>query len=241
MLASMKATILALASFVAVPGPTATTQPSPLPSATEAPLKEIGRVRVTTPLCKTLATHAGAAADVAFQDDRQITLTLGSLRTIDFDKNIIVKYRGANELRREYAALRAGAVQGDGEMQKFREALKAVTNDDQKAALAKFADALAGALNRQRKLAEDMGRYLAWLDSQEPLTDQQRSDTEKNIMMNLSNTNTPHNPFGDFNMMPETLSHASKRAADELEIRATLIYRDEDTAADRIDPAFKGC
>jgi hypothetical protein len=230
---------LALATALALLAPTVPASPTPEP--TEAPLKEIGRVHVTTPLCKTLATHAGAAADITFQDDRQITLTLGSLRTIDFDKNVIVKSRGTNELRREYAALRAGAVQGDAEMRKFREALKEVTNDDQKAALAKFADALDGALIRQKKLAGDMGRYLAWLDSQEVLTDQQRSDAEKNVMMNLGNPNAPHNPFGDLNMVPETLSHASKRAADELETRATLIYRDEDTAAERIDPAFKGC
>jgi len=213
----------------------------PTPEPTEAPLREIGRVRATTPLCKTLATRASAAADIAFQDDRTITVTLSTLRTIDFDKNIIVKSRGTNEFRREYAALRAGAVQGDGEMKKFREALKAVTSDEQRAELSKFADALAGVISRQKKLAEAMGRYLAWLDAQESLTDQQRSDTEKNIMLNLGNANVAHNPFGDYNNMPETLSHASKRAADELEIRATSISRDEDTAADRIDPAFKGC
>ena len=215
--------------------------PSPAPSPTEAPLREIGRVHVTTPLCKTLATHAVVAANLALEDDRKITFTLGTLRGVDLDKNIIAKNRGTDQIRRRYAALRAGAVQAEGEMKKFREAVKEVTNAEQRAALETFANALDGALNRQKKLAEALGRYIAWLDAQEPLSDQQRSDIEKNILMNLGNANIAHNPFGDYNNMPETLSHASKRAADELEIRATLISRDEDAAADRIDMAFKGC
>jgi hypothetical protein len=215
--------------------------PSPAPSPTEAPLREIGRVHVTTPLCKTLATHAVVAANLALEDDRKITFTLGTLRGVDLDKNIIVKNRGTDQVRRQYAALRAGAVQGEAEMKKFREALKEMTNDEQRAALGKFADALDGAISRQKKLAEDLGRYIAWLDAQVPLSDQERSDAEKNALMNQSNLNVAHNPFGDIHNVPETLSHSAKRAAEELETRATLIYRDEDTAADRIDTAFKGC
>jgi hypothetical protein len=219
----------------------ATSSPSPAPNPTEAPLREIGRVRATTPLCKTLATHAVVAANLALEDDRKITFTLGTLRGVDLDKSIITKTRGTDQIRRQYAALRAGAVQGEGEMKKFREAIKEVTNDERRAALEKFADALDGALNRQKKLAEDLGRYIAWLDAQEPLSDQERSDAEKNALMNQSNLNVPHNPFGDIHNVPETLSHSAKRAAEELDTRATLIYRDEDTAADRIDTAFKGC
>jgi hypothetical protein len=232
-------TIVVLAAIALLA--TAQPAPSPTPVPTEPPLREIGRVHVTTPLCKTLATRAVVAANLALEDDRKITFTLGTLRGVDLDKNIVAKNRGTDQIRREYVALRAGAVQGEAEMKKFREALKEVTNDEQRAALEKFADALDGALYRQKKLAEDLGRYIAWLDSQEPLTDQERADAEKNALMNQSNLNVVHNPFGDIHNVPESLSHASKRAADELDTRATLIYRDEDTAADRIDMAFKGC
>ncbi|HXN77486.1 MAG TPA: hypothetical protein VN965_01785 [Candidatus Dormibacteraeota bacterium] len=231
------------APIVAILAVLATTpSPSPSPTASEAPLREIGRVHVTTPLCKTLATHAVVAADLALEDDRKIVFTVGTLRSVDFDKSIITKTRGTRELVRQFVALRAGAVQGEAEMKKFREALKEVTNDEQRAALEKFANALDGALYRQKKLAEDLGRYIAWLDAQgEPMTDQQRADIEKNIYMNQSNPNVRHNPFGDYNMVPETITHSAKRAADELVIRATLIDQDEDTAAERIDPAFKAC
>jgi hypothetical protein len=243
-------TIVVLAAIALL----ATAQPpSPTPVPTEPPLREIGRVHVTTPLCKTLATHAVVAANLALEDDRKITFTLGTLRGVDLDKNIIAKNRGTDQIRREYAALRAGAVQGEAEMKKFREALKEVTNDEQRAALEKFADALDGALYRQKKLAEDLGRYLAWLDAQEPLTDQERADIERSLLAGLnpaspspfgrtpSQPQTIQNPFGNFALIPETLSHSAKRAADELDTRATLIYRDEDAAADRIDTAFKGC
>ena len=236
----MPAPTIAALAVVALLAATAPS-PSPAPSPTEAPLREIGRVHVTTPLCKTLATHAVVAANLALEDDRKITFTLGTLRGVDLDKNIIAKNRGTDQVRRQYAALRAGAVQGEAEMKKFREALKEMTNDEQRAALGKFADALDGAISRQKKLAEDLGRYIAWLDAQEPLSDQERSDAEKNALMNQSNLTVPHNPFGDIHNVPETLSHSAKRAAEELETRATLIYRDEDTAADRIDTAFKGC
>jgi len=227
--------------------------PSPAPSPTEAPLREIGRVHVTTPLCKTLATRASNAANIALEDNSKITFTLLTLRHVDLDKNIIYKNRGTEQLRREYAALRAGAVQGDAEMKKFRDALKDVTDDAQRAALEKFADALDGALLRQKKLADDLSRYIVWLDAQEPLTDQERADIERSLLAGLnpaspspfgrtpSQPQTIQNPFGNFALIPETLSHSAKRAADELDTRATLIYRDEDTAADRIDMAFKGC
>ena len=151
----MPAPTIAALAVVALLAATAPS-PSPAPSPTEAPLREIGRVHVTTPLCKTLATHAVVAANLALEDDRKITFTLGTLRGVDLDKNIIAKNRGTDQVRRQYAALRAGAVQGEAEMKKFREALKEMTNDEQRAALGKFADALDGALHRQKKLAKSI-------------------------------------------------------------------------------------
>jgi hypothetical protein len=224
---------LLLLGFAAASGPSA--------SPSESPLREIGHVRATSALCKTLATHAVGAVDQELQGDRRIALTVRSMRRIDLDSSIISKNRGADELRRDFVALRAGTVQGLSEMKQFRDAVANVGDDNQKAALEKFADALAGALYRQKKLAEDLGRYIAWLDSQQPLSDSERADIEKNIYMNSSNRNVMHNPYGDYNMVPETLSHSARRAADEVELRAAPIVGDEDTAAVRIDPAFQGC
>ena len=224
--------------------------PSPAPSPTEVPLREIGRVHVTTPLCKTLATHAVVAANRALDGDRTMTVTLGTLRSVDLDKNVIVKHRGTEELRREYVALHASATQGEAEMKKFREALKDVTNDEQRAALEKFADALAGALYRQKKLAHDMARYIAWLDAQQPIDDVARAAQERDILFRANNLSRPDapsertalsNPFGDANDIPDTLNKSAKKAADELEVRETAVSHDEDAAADRIDLAFKSC
>ena len=59
--------------------------------------------------------------------------------------------------------------------------------------------------------------------------------------MNQSNQNVVHNPWGDATSIPETLDKSARRAADELVIRTAPIAKDEDDAAVRIDPAFKGC
>jgi hypothetical protein len=252
---------VALVTALAILAPT--TAPRPTAAPTESPLKEIGRVRATTPLCRRLATHAVVAANMALEADRTVVVTTRSLRTVNFDKDVIVKHRGTEELRREYASLHATAAQGETEMKKFEEALKEVTDADQRAALKKFAEALAGALNRQKKLAQDMGRYIAWLDLQEPLDETARASQERDAVYRANGSGFPSgqpekhgnssgqqdstqkyardNPFGDVNDIPQTLVQASKKAADELEVRATLIAKDEDAAADRIDPAFKGC
>jgi hypothetical protein len=229
------AALLAVSALLAAPSV------SPSSAPTEKPLLEIGRVRVTTPLCKTLATHAGIAANRALDGDRTVVVTARSLRSVDLDKNVILKHRGSEELRREYAALHASATQGESEMKKFREALKAETNDEQRAALEKFADALDGALHRQKKLAQDMARYIAWLDTQEPIDDVARAAQERDILFRANNFGRPKNPFGDANDIPDTLNKSAQRAADELELRELAVSKDEDTAADRIDTAFKGC
>jgi hypothetical protein len=226
--------------------------PGPQASPTEAPLREIGRVRATTPLCKTLAAHASAAVDQEQQGDRRVLLTVISFRTDEFDKSVITKNSSTTDLRHQFVALRAGAVAGLAEVKAFRDSLKEVTDPTQKADLEKFADALAGALNRQKKLAEELGRYIAWLDSQEWMSDQDRDDAQHWHMQNLTNptgkdpvTGQPvrifHNPFGDYNNQPETFNHAARRAGDEFELRAAPISGDEDDAAKRIEPAFKGC
>jgi hypothetical protein len=225
--------------------------PGPQASPTEAPLREIGRVRATTPQCKTLAAHASAAVDQEQQGDRRVVLTLISFRTDEFDKSVIAKSHSTTDLRHEYVAMRAGAVAGLAEMKAFRESIKEVTDETQRADLEKFADALAGALERQKKLAEELGRYIAWLDSQEWMSDQQRDDAQHWHMQNLTNSvgkdsngqlvQIFHNPFGDYNNQPETFNHAARRAGDEFELRAAPISGDEDAAAKRIEPAFKGC
>jgi hypothetical protein len=247
--------VVLLVSFV--PALAAVTQPSPAPSVTAEPaLKEIGRIHATTPLCRTLATRATLAANIAIDEDRKIAFTVGTLRTIKLDQNVIFKTRSTDQLRRQFVAWRAAAVEGEAEMRRFREDAKQVTDPEQKKALVLFADALAGVLFRQKKLADDLGRYIAWLDAQESLTDQpdastgstpsavsanSRSGIEKSIAMNQSNQNMVHNPWGDNNNVPETLDKSARRAADELVIRTVPIAKDEDDAASRIDPAFKGC
>ncbi len=223
---------LAPASALAI-APPASHGPAPSPAPSEKPLLEIGRVRATTPFCRKMADQASGAVDTTLFADRQIVSFSAALRKIDLDSSQLAKYRGTEDVRKRYAALRATAVEG--------EEAKAADTEEQRAALVSFADALGGAVYRQKKLAEDLGRYLAFLDASEPLSDEDHDRIQRSVLANAGNAAAPHDPFGDLNMVPETLSHSARGAADELDQRALAIGKDEDTAADRIDAAFKGC
>jgi hypothetical protein len=215
--------------------------PAPSPSPSEKPLLEIGRVRATTPFCRKMADQASGAVDTALFADRQIVSFSAALRKVDLDSSQLAKYRGTEDVRKRYASLRATAVEGERQLKLFREEAKAAETEEQRVALVSFADALGGAVFRQKKLAEDLGRYLAFLDASEPLSEEDHDRIQKAILANAGNPAAPHDPFGDLNMVPETLSHSARGAADELDLRALAIGKDEDVAADRIDAAFKGC
>ncbi len=215
--------------------------PAPSPSPTEKPLREIGHVRVTTPFCKAILERATTAINIAVEDDLKLANAVTWLRKADLDSSQLAKYKSTNEFRRQYVSLRALAVEGESVMGEFRKQAKAAPTDEQRAALDKFADALAGAIHRQKKLAEDLGRYLAFLDTHDPLTNDERAEIETQIIANQSNPLVPHDPFGDWNMVPPTLSMTAHDAADEVVVRAAKIDEDEADAATRIDPAFEKC
>jgi hypothetical protein len=237
----MNAPALFLAVSVAILPAAAKPSAAPSPAPSDKPLLEIGRVHATTPFCRGMIEQATAAVDVALSADRQIQFTSGMLRKVDLDSSQIAKYHGTEDLRKRYVALRATAVDGERRLKAFKDDLKAAPSDDQRAALEKFADALAGAIHRQKKIAEDLGRYLAFLDASDPLTEDERDEAQRKILENASNPYAPHDPFGDINMVPETLSHSARGAAEELDVRASFIGKDEDDAASRIDAAFNRC
>ena len=215
--------------------------PAPSPAPTEKPLKEIGRVRATTPLCRSMLEHATVAVNVVLDNDAKIAQTEATLRSVDLDSSAIAKFQGTKQITREYVALRRASVDGIGTAKQLREEAQNAPTDEQKHALTSFADALAGAIYRQKKMAEDMGRFIAYLDSQEPLTEEERDEMRVQLLEHASDRTIGHNPFGDLNSLPETLSKQAKEAADQWHVRTLPIADDEDTAAKRIEPAFAGC
>jgi len=220
------------------------TNASPAPKSTERPLREIGRIRVTTPLCKALVGDAVRAIDIETENDRRLAVAETTLQTVDLDSNQIVKHRGVQDITRQFVALRAAAVEGNGVLRVFRERARAATTDDQRGNLKLFADALDGALHRQKTLADDIGRLIAYLDAHEPIDKDAHDAMIFNAFLLENDSRFQRSPFEGRDPragVPEPLSTTSKNAATELAKRAEPIARDEDIAAARIEPAFAGC
>ena len=216
------------------------------PVARGGELKEIGHIRVTTTLCKALVAGAAHAVDIETQNDARLADAEATLKTIDLDSNQILKFRGVREITKRFVTLRAAAVEGNGLMRDFRDRAKTASTAQQRTDLLAFADALDGALHRQKVLADDLGRFVAYLDSHEPI-DKDAHDRQIFDAIQLQNdARFPHTAFDvrDFGPtagVPDPLSVTAKDASAELIKRSAPIAGDEDAAAQKIEPAFASC
>lgn len=145
------------------------TTSSAAPVRAAGPLREIGRVHVTTPLCKALLEQADAGILTVLSNDNRLLRIEDTLRTVDLDKNVITKFNGAANLRDQYVQLRRATVDANGIMQHFREDAATAPTASEKEALRRFADALDGALHRQKVLADTLSRFVVYLDTHDPL------------------------------------------------------------------------
>ena len=215
-------------------------------SATSAPLKEIGRIRVTTPLCKALVGTAAQAVAIETENDRRLAIAETTLQTIDLDRNELLKYQGVREITRQYVDLRKSALAGHQLMRDFREQVKTAPNAEQRDNLKTFADALDGALRRQRALADDMGRLVAFLDAHPPISKEDHDALVFNALITQGDRRLSRQIFdprvdGPLAVVPDSLSTTAKVAGIEITRRAEPIGSDEDAAAARIETAFSGC
>ena len=221
--------------------------PSPTPSSTIAPLREIGRIHVTTPLCKSLVGDAVRAINIEAENNGRLTLAEHTLETVDLDSNQLVKHNAVANITRQYVTLRAAAVEGNGLMRDFLKNTKTVASEEQRANLTSFAEALDGALHRQKVLSDDLGRLIAYLDAHEPI-DKDTHDSmifhaivEQNDRRFFHSIFDQRNYFGPAANVPDQLSTTARNAAEEIRTRAEPVETDEIAAATRIDPAFAGC
>ena len=247
----MKAAFVMLLAIAPGLVPEAASSPAPAPApsaasataASEIPeLREIGRVRVTTPFCRAQLERAGRAVSIVVDGDRGIDETVASLRRADFDSSLIAKQRATGDLRRRFLALHAGALAGNAVMNDFFTAANDAPTPEQKAAMLDFGHALDGALFRQRKLANNMGTLLAYMDAHEPMNDYEAH--ERHVQAALAaNTGFGREPTAQDLLvrMDARLTPVARGAATELETRAQPIGDDERRASDKIEAAFTRC
>ncbi len=242
----VRTALLAIASVAPLGAPTPAPSTSGPPTADNAALKEIGRVRVTSPLCKALVGDAVRAIGIETENGRRLLDVENALRTVDLDSSPLAKHRGTHDLTKRYVDLRAAAVAGNGILKQFRDEAKAAPSDEQRRALVTFADALDGALHRQKTLADDVGRLIAYLDTHESIDKDAHDQLVFDAILrdgDLRYPRTAFDPrdFGPFAVVPDSLSTTAKSAAAELVTRAQPIGGDEDAAAARVEPAFDRC
>jgi hypothetical protein len=159
MMVWLPAVLLAVA-VGAVPEATAVPAPvlEPLPAASALP--EIGRVRANT-ACQTIVEHARVAITNAVHNDRRLL----SLATVmdRVSPNAIVgekKVRAIDVLAQWASSIESDAAEAQGAIERLR-ALAAVSTDEtRKRELKAFADALSGAVARQKYAAHEVQRGL---------------------------------------------------------------------------------
>ena len=147
----------------------ATSPVAPATAATDPPLKEIGHVRATTEFCRALLSDATRAVDVEMTNDRRLDDAYDAMRTLDFDSNPVAKFRSTRAISDRAVALRAEAVAGIATMARFRERARLATDDNQRKSLTDFADVLSGAIYRQKILADDLSRFVTYLDAHDAM------------------------------------------------------------------------
>lgn len=158
MIAWLPAALLTLA--VAGVGQTAGVPSPPAPSPVASALPEIGRVRVNT-TCQTIVEHARLAITNAVHNDRRLL----SLATVmdRVSPNATVgekKVRAIDVLSQWASSIESDAVEAQGAIERLR-GLAAASNDEiRKRELKAFADALSGAVARQKYAANEVQRGL---------------------------------------------------------------------------------
>ncbi len=229
--------VLALTAGMAV----ATSSPSPVPhEAAVEPLKEIGHVTATTSFCKAIVDHAVRAVTLGIDNDHRIDGVISTIRTTNFDADAVSKNRGLQQLSNQYATLAEQAVAAERAAKALRTDAHDAPTPEEAKDLTAFADALDGALHRQRTIARDLASMIAIFNVRPPMTEMEREE----LVIDAQRTegyrfNVTYQPADE--RVPPLLSTVAKNAVDDFVDRRSGIAADELTAAKLVEPVFGGC
>ena len=222
------------------------TAPAPTPLASDRPLHEITHVRATTPLCVDLANDATSAIDLETRFDERLIDAENALAVVDLDSSPIAKMRGTTDVRARYVELASNIAASRKLMKSFAKQLKDAPTPTERADLQSFSNALDGALHHQQSLADELGRFLAYVDTHDSIDNAAHDRMETTAIANVGNASIPHSDFDarDFGPtagLPPQLSTVAKAASKMLIERSEPLADDEQSAATRIDAAFSRC
>lgn len=224
--------------------------PSPAPSAVApSPLKEIGHVESVS-VCSAIVVHANAAIGAALDNDADLALTINRLRTTDVDDDNEIKRRnGMNDLATLAGRIRMAAGAGAGEVKRLRAMAAQTAEPTRKAELKAFADALGGAIARQRSAGVDLDRMLAIIDGRRAVEDVNTPEMVGE-RASIAGLNAPGPLAANAGVMrspvaavttPSRFNDVLRSAADDFSARAQAILGDEGVAAEHSLGATTGC
>jgi hypothetical protein len=218
--------------------------PAPTSSARPTPLTEIGRVRAL-PACVPIVAHANGAITQALENDRTLAIITTNLHNTDFDKLNFMQRRNAIEaLMKQAEEIRKASSAGDAEVKRLREYAVNSADPQRKEELKTFADALGGAIYRQKKAAVEFMRDITIMRGREEAAearDIMRRDNpvpptaQAQQMADTAQRNGPlPNP-------PPVYNKQMREIGDVLDALAQSILSDEGRAADHSIAATSGC
>jgi hypothetical protein len=216
--------------------PEASASPAPAPAATSGPpLKEIGRV-TTNAMCTAIVVRANSAIGTALRNDQTVSLAVATLRRVDLDtRNEIDKRKSMNSIGKLADELRTSSNNAEGQIKKLRELSGQATDPERKADLKEFADALGGALERQKRIGRDLQRMLVIIDGRDARMEARRDIAYSNPCMPIAGS------CHDADLDTQHYNQMARAAAKELEDRTLSIAADESKAAGHIVGAVNGC
>jgi hypothetical protein len=237
--------VLALAAVQ--PSPSGA-EPSPAPSqapssgARPTPLQEIGRVRAL-PACVPIVAHANGAITQALDNDRSLAILSTNLHNLDYDKmNSLQRRNAIEQLMRHAEAIRVASSAGDAEIKRLRDMAKASPDPKRQEELKTFADALGGALFRQKKAAVEFMRDITIMRGREEVAEARESIQHDVSAPQYSNQQQVAHQ-ADPSLPPPTAvyNRQMKAIGDTMDELVRNIQIDEGNAADHSIAATSGC
>ncbi|MGH7660603.1 MAG: hypothetical protein ACRENA_06775 [Vulcanimicrobiaceae bacterium] len=207
--------------------------PSPAPSTAAQPLQEIGHV-FSSGACTAIVVRANSAISTTLRNDQTVSLSIDTLRHVNLDNsNTIQRHKDEMSIERLAENLRTSSGDAESQIKRLKEMAAQTTDPIRKEDLKEFADALGGALARQRKIGADLQRMLVIMDGRRA-----RAEARADIAYTGSGRQTT--PF-DESFGPTHFNDIALSAAQELEGRTLSIAADETKAAEHVIGAVNGC
>ncbi len=232
--------------MIAVPLLIAIIATAPIPQAppdpsSPSPLKEIGRVRASA-ACGNIVVHANSAIYSTLRNDATLALAITRLRNLDLEASSLSLQEGIHELGKLAREVRDDATRGVAEVKRLRDLGDRSTDPVRKAELHQFADALGGALYRQKTMSMDLSGFVAYLQYHGMQNaDESSSKPDDAADDQLAADHGSPAPYYQDATHNQTPNELAANAATDFTDRMRLIGADESRASDHAEGAVTGC